>query len=67
MRAHHLRITLYVKESRDRAYYFGTKDLFLVGNVTDSRLTIAKPESRADVLLDALSFARLNCSFLQDK
>jgi len=34
---------------------------------SDVFLTIAKPESRADVLLDALSFARLSCSFLQDK
>lgn len=31
------------------------------------RLTMAKPESRADVLLDALSFALLSWSFLHDR
>ena len=32
-----------------------------------SNLTIAKPERRAEVLLDAFSFALLSCSFLQER
>lgn len=31
------------------------------------QLTMANPESKADVLLDAFSLARLSCSFLHDK
>lgn len=30
-------------------------------------LTIAKPERRAEVLLDAFNFALLSCSFLQER
>ena len=30
-------------------------------------LTIAKPDSSADVLLEAFNFARLNCNFLHDR
>lgn len=34
---------------------------------TSTMATMAKPDSSADVLLDAFSLARLSCSFRQDR
>jgi hypothetical protein len=38
-----------------------------VSTPSQEHLTIAKPERRAEVLLDAFSFALLSCSFLQER